>query len=325
MPIPSMTEAIDAMYVTTWASRKDTVEDQIYTSSPFYYLLSKKGKIETEDGGKWIEHNLNYAKNETVKFLAKGDTISIAQYDTLTASIWQWRLLAASIPRYKMDDIKNMGKNARIKRVNQDLDNAKNSMIQKIEEALFGDGTSDSNNSFDGLANIVAQAPATGIVGGLDSATYSWWRNYFYDMSADSAAAFLITRMKHMYNTCGKYGEGSSRFPDIFLTDQATHELYEDEVLEVFRNTDPKFADLGFGDITYKSKPVVWSDSCPVGTMRALNTNTLKFTVHSGCNFEMDEWKPIPNQAGDRVTQIMLAGNLTCGNRRKQGVLFNIA
>ena len=176
MAAPTYTETLNAMYATTWQLRLAKIIDNIYTATPFFYLMKKKGRMDTQSGGRWIEHVLNYGKNETTKFIGKGESVSLEATDTITTTHWDWKYLTGHIIRYFADFQKNRGKAALIKKVNADIDNLQNSLIDATETALFGDGTGDDNKAFDGLDNIVAEAPATGTVANLNRATYSWWR-----------------------------------------------------------------------------------------------------------------------------------------------------
>ncbi len=327
MPIPTYTEQLDALYATTWVLRKPEVIDQVYEATPFFYEMKKKGRMDTQTGGKWIEHTLNYGKNETVTFIGKGGTVEISHKDTMTTTHWDWKYLTGHIIRYFADFQKNRGKPQIIKKVNADIDNLQSSLIDKTEEALFGDGTGDNGKAFDGLGNIVATDPTTDkSVGGINQQTYPWWRNNYYDMTGQEPSVYLIKRMRNMFNTCGKGGEGVRRFPDLIICDQDSYELYDDECLEIGRILigDKKLADLGFGDLAYKGRPIVWAPSCPSGRMHFLNTNFLSWIVDPLENFNLGEWLPIINQPRDRIAHAMAVGNLVCSNRKRQGVIFGI-
>ena len=327
MAAPTLTETLNTMYTTTWYLRRKKIMDQVFLATPFWYLMSKKGKRTTQSGGRSIEIPLQYAKNETVKFIGKGGSVSLSSTDPLTVVHWNWKYLTGHIIRYFTEFQKNRGKAQLIKKVNADIDNLQSSLIDKLEVSLFSDGTSDANLAIDGVGNIIAEAPATGIVGNLNRATYDWWRNNFKDMSGEAASIYLRKRMNTMFNDCGKYGEGISRFPDIIVCAQDVHEMYESEALEISRINigDKKLADLGFGDIAYKGRPITWSPSCPSGSMYFLNTNVMEWVADPIENFTLGEWLPIVNQPRDVVAHTMTVGNLVSGNCRRLGVVFDIA
>jgi len=326
MPL-TYTEQLDSLYTTTWQLRRKQVVDQVFEATPFWYLLSKKGKRKTQSGGRYIEIPLNYAKNETVQFIGKGGVVSIQASDTLTVAHFEWKYLTGHIVRYFTDFQKNRGEAQLINKVNADIDNLQSSLIDKLEESLFGDGTGDSGKAINGLGNLVATNPTTGTVGNINRANYTWWRNNYKNMSGEAASLYLRKRMSTMFNDCGKYGEGVSRFPDILVCAQDVYEIYESETLEIARImiSDRKLADLGFGDLAYKGRPITWSPSCPDGYLYFLNTNYIEWVADPVENFTMGEWIPIPNQPRDRIAHVMTVGNLVASNCRKLGVIYNIS
>ena len=289
-------------------------------------MLTKKGKRRTETGGRFIEIPLQYAKNATVAYFGKGDTISINDTTPLTVARWDWKYLAGSVVRYFADDQKNRGQSAIINIMNAKLDNLQGSMIDKLETSLFSDGTGDSSKEIDGLGNIVPSTNTTGTIGGINAGTYTWWRNNATSMTGKSAAAYLRQYMNTMFNNCGQMGEGVSRFPDIIVTDQTTYEYYESETIEIGRVLmgDKTMADLGFGELAFKGRPITWSPAASAQKMFFLNTNFLEFVADPTYNFEMTDWKSIPDQPNDRVAQVVTVGNLVCSNRKRQGLLYLI-
>lgn len=322
----SYTEQLDTMYTTTFQLRRKEIVDNIFNATPFWYQMTKKGKKRTEEGGRWIEVPLQYAKNETVQFFGKGDTISINDTQPLTVARYDWKYLAGSVVRYFVDDQRNRGKSAVIKLMNAKIDNLQSSLIDKLEESLFGDGTGDDGKAIDGLDNLVAILPTTGTPGQIDRSVYTWWRNNYKSMTGLSASVYLRKEMSKMFNNCGQQGEGVTRFPDIVITSQAVYEYYESECLEVGRILmgDKKMADLGFGELAYKGRPITWSPALTAARMYFLNTNFIEWVADPIANFDMTEWKPIVDQPNDRVAQVVAVGNVVMGNAKRQGVMHLI-
>jgi hypothetical protein len=327
MSVPSLTESLNTMYTTTWYLRWNDIVDQIFEATPFWYTLKKKGKRSTQSGGRSIEMPLQYAKNETVKFIGRGGTVDLEATDPLTVVHWNWKYLTGHIIRYFADFQQNRGKAQLVNKVNADIDNLQGSLIDKMESSLFSDGTGDSGYAIDGLGNIVSTTPtASATVGNLNQSTYSWWRNQYQDMASYPASIHLRKKMNQMFNNCGKKGEGLSRFPDLIICAQDVHEYYESEALEISRImiSDRKLADLGFGDLAYKGRPMTWSPSCPSGYLYMLNTNFLEWVSDPIENFTLGDWLPIINQPRDVVNHAMAVGDVVCSNRSRQGVMFGI-
>ena len=67
---------------------------------------------------------------------------------------------------------------------------------------MHRDGTQDVD-AFGGLDHLIATAPATGVVGGIDRATETWWRN---NAVLDVTEANLIETMEAQWRACTRNG-----------------------------------------------------------------------------------------------------------------------
>lgn len=289
--------------------------------------MTKKGRIrKSQAEGRFIEEPLRYAKNETVKWIGKGESVDLEATDPVTLSHWEWKWLTGHILKYNADIQRNTGKSRVINMVQLDIDTLRDSLIDDIETAAFGDGTGDSNKAIQGLQSLIADAPATGTVGGLNRANRAWWRNQYTDMSGEGVATYLIDRMRTMYNDCSKWGDGGQRFPDLIVSDQTSYETYEDECLSIGRIQLPSggVADLGFGDLAFKGQPMTWAPSCPTQTIYFLNSNVMTFYTNPRQWLTLGDFKDIYDQPEDYVKHSMSMCALVISNARKLGVLFDV-
>ena len=274
--------------------------------------------MEDEDGGRFIEEPLMYARNDTIGWIGSGGTVSIAVVDPITMSIWQWYNVAGSVVRIWTDDMANSGPHKRIDIMNAKIENLRLSLINELEEKLF---TAQSGNAPMGLPDIIDNAaPASQDTspGSLAKATYTWWRNQ-YAASSGSFASYGKKDMRTMFNDCSIGND----HPNLLLTTQSIFEFYEAEAEDIQRINDSDAAKLGFRTFSYKGANIYYSPKCPSGYMYFLNLKYLKFKRDKKANFEMTEWKTIPNQL-DRVAQVVLRCNLVCNNCRMQGLIGGI-
>lgn len=319
--VQSLTEAVDNLYTTTWQNMKDTVRDQIYDATPFWFWMKEKGRIERVSGGRFLTEPLRYAKNDNVTWIGKGGTVSLSDKEFLTAAKFDWRYLVGTIVRFGVDDQQNRAKNLIINLMNAKLDNTQDSLIDTLETALF-QGAGGVSTGIDGLQLAVADDPTAAAYGGINGSTYTWWQNKKTDMTGLSFATNGISKMRTLLNNTMNNMRQDA--PDLILSGQSPFEYYEDAVLDFYRVSNNKLADAGFMNQTFKGIPMVWSPSCSDQRMYFLNTNFLKIVVDPMMEFEMTEWKPIPEQVNDRAAQVISAIQLVCSRRRTQGVLFDI-
>ena len=314
----SLTEQLDSLYTTTWQLMRKEAIDNIFKATPLWFWLTAKDRRRTEQGGRWIGIPVEYAKNTTVKSFGRGDTVTIADTDPLTIAKYDWKYISGTIIRYYTDDHKNRGKSQIMSLAKAKFRNLEQSIIDKMEADLFGNGTGNSGKDIDGLGNIVSKTGG-GVVGDINTTDNPWWANKFKDMTGEVPEVVLLSRMRTMFNDCSKGNDT----PTIIVTDQSSYELYEDEVMEQKQIVNKELGDAMFENVLFKGRPVVWSPSCGEGDMYFLNDRYLEWVADEYANFEMTEWKTAQNTL-DRVAQVIVSGNLVCSARNRQGILFGI-
>ena len=322
MAVPqTLSEALDNLYTTTWQNMKSTVVDQIFDATPFWFWMKANGALESVMGGRFLTEPLRYVKSDKVKFIGKGGTVSLSDLEFLTEATEDWKYLVDSIVRFGVDDQKNRGRNRIINLMNAKLSNSRDSLVDKIETSLTADNTANPLD-FVGLQTLVADDPTAVLkVHGIPQDTNTWWRNKVKDLAGLSFAINGHAEMRTILNNTSN--NLRSDMPNIIVSGQTPYEFYEDTVVEQKRIVNKKLGDAGFENIVFKGIPMIWTPS--MGTrMYFLNTRFLKFKFDPSLNFDMTEWKPIPDQVNDRAAQIIIAGNLMTSRRRAQGVIFNI-
>lgn len=216
------------------------------------------------------------------------------------------------------DDMANSGMHKKIDMMNAKLENLRLSLVDQFEINLF---TAQAGQAMSGLPDIV-EANVTGAQskspGGLSKTTYPWWENQYF-VSTGSFASFGKSDMRTMYNNCSIGND----HPNLILTTQAVFEFYEAEAEDIQRSNDTTDASLGFQTFKYKGTNMYYSPQCPSGYMYFLNLKYLKLKIDSKADFDMTEWKYIPNQL-DRVAQIVTRLELVCRNCRMQGLISGI-
>lgn len=320
MAVRTLTEQIDNLYTTTWQNMKSEVADQVFDGSPFWFWLRQNGGLESVEGGRFLTEPVRYASSSNVQFVRRGSSVALADYEFLTTSQDDWRYLVDVIVRFGIDDQQNRGKNQIINLMQAKLDNARDSLIDQLEQSLF---SQQSGDAFNGLQDLVADDPTTGALQGIDRAANSWWRNQTKDGSAaptyDSDPPAV---MNVLMNDCSKNLRQDT--PNIIVCGQDPFEVYWDHMVDShLQIVNKTLGDAGFTNIEFRGVPMVWS---PQGADRLymLNTRFLKFKYDPMMFFDMTEWKAIPSQINDRAAQIVLAGNLMTSRPRVHGVIFNI-
>jgi len=319
--MPTLTEQLDSLYSTTWQTMKTKAVDNIFKATPFWYWLYSAGRIQRETGGRWIGETLMYAKNTTVKSLARGGKVDITNTDPMTVAKFDWKLVAGSVIRLHGDDTENTDKHAIMSLAQGKLKNLELSLIDALEVMAFGDGTGNGGLDLTGLALLVSSTPTVGTVGGIDRslAANAWFRNFQRtkdDTGLPTGDTSFAFNTRKVYNSCSVGND----HPTLGLTDQNQYELYEAGLTPMLRVYDGRMGDQGFEALKYKGMALTFSPSSPAGELRLLNERYIRLVINSHADFDITDWKPIPDQL-DRVAQVVVKGEITLSNSRMQGIL----
>jgi hypothetical protein len=193
-----------------------------------------------------------------------------------------------------------------------------------METTLF---SSQTGMEMNGIVDLIADDPTTGTTGGINSATYSWWRNQTVDFAAGYTTFVADGQgvMANMLNLCSNNLRQDT--PDLILSGQVPYENYEELSLAYQQIVNKELADAGFTHQVFKGIPMVWSPAAAnagAERMYFINTRFLRLKYDPQMNFDMTEWKPIPDQIQDRAAQVIFAGNLTTNRRKVHGVIHSI-
>ena len=339
--VRTFSEVLDSMAVATWRHMKKTVVDQIFDEIVFYNYLRSKGKIQSYQGGKYIETPLSNAENDTLSWINEQDAVNINDLDPISSAQWDWKYLVASVTRSQIEEQKNRGKMQLINLLKHKMQVTKDTLVKELESKLFSDVDS-GGKSMEGLQHLIAD-DGVGTVGGVNATTYTWWKNqqinYYtgaklggsgtsggFGVAHDDGPDRGIVAMRTMIDSCSK-SLGNAK-PDIILTDKATYRLYNASIDDKLRIVTQKVGDMSFQTLTFEGLPILATDTCPQDAnsrsrMYFIDCDHVTMFYDPGMFFDMTEWKPVPNQL-KRAAQIVTASNMITTMRRSSGVIFDI-
>ncbi len=320
----TITEYLNSLYTSTWAKRRAGIVDQVFEENRLLNLLRSKGMVKMEaTDGRRLEIPLRVKKSTTAKFFSKGATFTFSDFDPLTVAFDTWKNLGDQVVRYWVDDKVNGGSITRhIKLMNAKIDTVRDTLNEKVEDALWADVGGASVDDYNGLPYLIDASPSDSVtIHGINQATAVdsggnfFWRN----VQKTSSGAFSVygeSDMTNLMNTCGRFGK-----TDLLISDQTTHELGEAEALERVRVVNKEAVSLGLDHITFKGRIWIWSPKCVTGRTYFIDRKHLGFSIDPSVNMTMGPWKRIPNQYEDVVTQIVQRAQMWVDKRRSHGIL----
>lgn len=310
------------LVTTTFRNHKKGIKDNLSERNALLKRMYKKGNYRTESGGLSIVEPLDYASNSTYQRYADWDLLNIQQSDVLSAAEYSWVQIAIHVAASGRELRINSGDNQIEKLVAAKLKNAIRTFNNSFSSDLYSAGS--LSNQIGGLQKIIADTN-TNSVGGIDANTWTFWRNTVFDLSANSVTISATTiendAMLPLWLSLDR-GEGDR--PDLILMDSTYFTYYEKSQTSLKRYAKADSAQGGFLEMQYKSADVVYDTSAsgiPSAHAYFINSNYLKLVTHQDADLEEMPKKEPVNQDGE-VIPILWMGQLTCSNRRQQGVII---
>ena len=304
---------------------KPEPEDNIFED---YWLLDrlKQGKsFKGHDGGRNIEHHLEYATNGSVGWYSDLEPVSTTRYDLFDSARFAWKECAGTVVQSELESAINQGSGGKFDLLAAKLKNMKTSFYKLLNEACFSDGTGTSSKEMGGLQLLVDTTPATGTVGEINAATYSFWRNIQVTGTLTTAAFDnLRAAMRSCYNQIS-VGYGG-KHPTFGVTTRTVFEGFEGLLLANERFTDKSVGDGGFKNevLKFKGMLLAYDNDCASGTLYMLNENDLILNYQKGYWMKMLKEVDPANQTAT-IRRCMTIANLSTGARRKLGVISAIS
>ena len=315
MASPNLTEIV----TTTLYKRNKELADNVSTGNALLARLNEKGNVRSASGGRQIVEELEYAENSTFQYYSGYETLDISPSDVFTAAVFDWKQAAVNVSASGLEtEIQNAGEEAVINLLEKRINNAMKTMRNNLSTGVYSDGTGTGGKQIGGLQAVVADA-GTGTVGGIDSSTYTFWKNQTSGDATLASAANARTEMQAMWLE-------TSRGPDtvdFIVADAIVYGFFWDSLTAIQRVTDAESATAGFTSLKFVTADVFYDgdSGIPSSHMYFLNTDYLYLRPHAARNVVPLEKKSAINQDA-MVVPVVWAGNLTCSNRSLQGVVY---
>lgn len=325
MASPGLTELV----TTTLRNRSGELADNVSKSNALLSRLNARGNIDLVSGGRTIVKELEYAENSTFQYYSGYETLNISPSDVFTAAEYSWKQAAVNVTWSGLENrIQNAGSEASIRLVASRIRNAERTMANQVSIGIYSDGTGSAGKQITGLQSQVADAPTTGIVGGINRANFAFWQNQTVTLTSVDNSTELAGDMRTLWTACSR---GTDR-PDLIVAGATLYNLFWSGLSDIQRITSVSEGVKGWKSFQFVDAPVVldggqatgsandWGGGLSATRMYFLNTQYIYWSVHKSTNMvPMDEKMSVNQDA--TVVPLLWAGNLTMSNAGLQGVL----
>lgn len=326
---PNVTDII----ASTIESRSRQNADNVSKNSPLLYKMNARGNVKTFSGGRIITQELTYNDSNTQNagWYSGYDEIDITPNSPLTYAQFDIKQASAAVSINGLEELQNAGKEQMIDLLEARIEVAEAQLRDTVAAGMFADGTGNSGKEIVGLAAAVSTTPTSGTYGGINRATWTFWRNVAFSSATDGgAAASLANIQTYMNRVAVQTVRGADR-PDMIAADNNYYRLYLESLTAIQRisSQGDEMAGAGFTSLKYfgagfNSDVFLCGGiggSIPTNRMYFLNTKFLFLRPHADRNFRAlgGDRQSVNQDAKTRL--IGWAGNMTCSGAQFQAVL----
>jgi hypothetical protein len=291
------------------SNEKNKAENQ-WSENAMLNFMESKGALKRVGGGPQLEFTLDTIVNPDAAFMASDVSgVSTTKTEVLDAVKFDWALFIAPINWSIADEAKNSG-DKKVELVTSLVDNALLSHDDKFEAAFFA---ASATNGFLSLPVLLTE-DGTGTIGGVNSATDTYWANQYEDYAADLHLGLNIS-----YVECAKGTGGSA--PDLLVTSPTTFATYADSLQANFQYTSGKKVDAGIQALQFAGAEMIFTHKYTSDSVFFLNTKTLKVYAIKDFYRQRRSEIELPNAATMTMKVVSMA-QIATKNRSRNGVCF---
>jgi len=332
--------SISDIIATNIQSRTGELADNVTNNNALLRRLKERGNVKTFSGGNVILQEIAYNDTTTsnTNSYSGYEVLNVSQNSPISAAQFGITQYAAAVSISGLEMIQNSGKEAIIDLLDGRMMVAEAQLANRISGDLYGDGTGNAGKNLTGLAAAVPDAPSSGTYGGINRATWSFWRSVAYSGVTNGGAAVSAANIQsYMDSIAVQLIRGTDK-PDLIVADSNYYRLYLQSLQSIQRisNEGSGMAGAGFASLKYYGAGMasdvvldggIGSSSYNSGSgnsnhMWFLNTKYLMFRPHKDRNFvPIGGERQAVNQ--DAIVKLIgWAGNLTSSGPQFCGVLI---
>lgn len=325
MALVNPNTSVPEIVTTTLRNRTGKLADNVTKNNALLYRLRARGRVKPVSGGRTIVQELNYQENGTYKRYSGYEALNISPSDVFTGAEFNYAQAAVAVSISGLEMLQNSGENAIIDLLEGRIENAEQTLTNNIALDVYSNGTADGGRQIGGIQLLIGTTNNSGIIGGIDSSVWSFWRNVAFSGATNGGSATSTANIQSYMNRVYLQLVRGADAPDLIVADNNYYRFYLESLQAIQRITSDEMAEIGFQSLKYMNSDVVldggFGGGAPTNTMYFLNTKYIFFRPHQDRNFAPlgDERFAVNQDA--MVKLVGFAGNLTTSNRFLQGVL----
>lgn len=325
--------SITDIIATTIQQRSGELADNLTNNNALLAKLKQRGNVRPFGGGNVILEEIMYNDPNTnnANSYSGYEAINISPDSPISAAQFSITQYADAVTMSGLEMLQNSSKEQIIDLLDGRMKVSEARLLNRIASDIYLDGTGNGGKNITGLAAAVPDDPTTGIYGGINRATWSFWQSKKYSGVTNGGAAVTSANIQQYMTALAIQLVRGQDKADLIVADNNYYQLYVNSLQAIQRVTSEGGGTAGSGFATLKfygggtSADVVLDggigNNATANHMWFLNTNYIFFRPHRDRNFvPIGGERQAVNQ--DAIVKLYgWAGNLTCSGSQFQGVL----
>ena len=215
--------------------------------------MRERGNVKPFSGGNVIQEEIMYNDANTLNAGSYSgyDTIDITPNSPISAAQFDIKQYAAAVSISGLEMLQNSGKEQIIDLLEGRIQVAEAQLMNQISAGLYSDGTGNGGKNIVGLAAAISTTPGSGTYGGINRATWAFWRNVAFDATTDGGAAATSANIQsYMNRVAVQLVRGTDR-PDMIVADNNYYRLYLESLQAIQRIGSTDSGGAGFTSLKY--------------------------------------------------------------------------
>jgi hypothetical protein len=326
--------SISDIIATNIQSRTGELADNVTNNNALLRRLKGRGNVKTFSGGNVILQEIMYNDSATdnTNSYSGYEVLNVSQNSPISAAQFSITQYASAVSISGLEMIQNSGKEAIIDLLDGRMSVAEAQLANRISGDIYLDGTGNSGKNITGLGAAVPDAPSTGTYGGINRASFSFWRSAKYSGVTDGGSAVSASNIQAYMDALAVQLIRGTDKPDLIVCDNNYYKLYLQSLQSIQRISDGGNSSVGAGFASLKyygagmASDVILDggigNDATANHMWFLNTKYIMFRPHADRNFvPIGGERQAVNQ--DAVVKLIgFAGNLCSSGPQFCGVLI---
>ena len=243
--------AITDIIATTIQSRSGELADNLTQNNAILQRLQQKGNVRPFSGGNVILEEIMYNDPNTnnANSYSGYEVINIQPDSPISAAQYSICQYADAVTMSGLEMLQNSSKEAIIDLLDGRMQVSEARLLNRISGDLYLDGTGNGGKNITGLAAAVPDSPSTGTYGGIDRATWTFWRPIATTGTTISATNILAK----MTSTAIQLVRGTDK-ADLIVADNNFYSFYVNS-LQAIQRIDRKSTRLNSSHIPLSRMP----------------------------------------------------------------------